>query len=227
MGRKKKATSKIVSAKKSKKSVNPSSFDFVISVFSNIIKIYLELLILVIRLVGKGVFTIVGGAWSYSKPIRDVVIRKVTLRINRKKVQKLLRLGLIYLKSLIKAVLYIPFKILKFELRFRLFSIKTSLFLLLLTFGYGFLLVYVGYLKDLPSVNQLLSHNQRLTTTIYDKKGNILYRVYDDEDRIYVPLNQIPRQVIDATIAIEDQDFFEHKGLSIKRITHSPKKNNF
>ena len=39
----------------------------------------------------------------------------------------------------------------------------------------------------------------------------------DTENRVWVDLDKIPQDVIDAFIAIEDKDFYNHKGINIKR----------
>lgn len=138
------------------------------------------------------------------------------------------------LSSILKVILW-PFKtiykilkaIFSFEIRFKLFSFRTFL---LISFTVGLYLgtaVYYVVWKDLPKVESLSFSEPRQTTTIYDRKGNILYRLYNDEDRSIVPLAEIPDDLINATIAIEDQTFFEHNGLSIKGIIRAAKKTFF
>ncbi|MDR2646610.1 MAG: penicillin-binding protein [Oscillospiraceae bacterium] len=59
--------------------------------------------------------------------------------------------------------------------------------------------------------------NQSLTTIIYaiDKDGNeIEYaRLHGEENRIWMDLDEIPRDLQDAYIALEDKRFHEHKGV--------------
>lgn len=53
------------------------------------------------------------------------------------------------------------------------------------------------------------------STKIYDRTGKIiLYDVYKDIKRTSIPFNQIPRNVKNATIAMEDSNFYEHQGIS-------------
>ena len=56
-----------------------------------------------------------------------------------------------------------------------------------------------------------------LTTFIYDKDGNEMIRLYGLENRIPVGYDELPQNVIDAVVAIEDERFFVHKGIDIKR----------
>lgn len=46
-----------------------------------------------------------------------------------------------------------------------------------------------------------------------DRNGNLLYNIYTEENRIVVPIDQIPIYLQKATIAIEDKDFYKHKGV--------------
>jgi 1A family penicillin-binding protein len=111
-----------------------------------------------------------------------------------------------------------------FEVKFRLFSFRTFL---LVAFFVGLYLGTAAYFvvwEDLPKVENLATNEPRQTTTIYDRKGNVLYRLYNDEDRSIVPLNGIPQDLIHATIAIEDENFYQHSGLSIKGIVRAAKK---
>lgn len=87
---------------------------------------------------------------------------------------------------------------------------------------------YAGYvliLKDLPAVTELRSKPQPLTTTIRDRNGNVLYRIYDEENRTLVPLSSISPHLIHATIAIEDQHFYEHWGFSVSGISRALQSN--
>lgn len=75
--------------------------------------------------------------------------------------------------------------------------------------------MYESILVDLPSVNGIYKPPQ-LTTKILDRKGRVLYKFYQDQNRSWVKYEQIPKSLVEATVAIEDKEFFEHKGISIK-----------
>lgn len=53
------------------------------------------------------------------------------------------------------------------------------------------------------------------STIIYDREGNVLYTIHGEENRKEIPLSEIPKHVIDATVSIEDDQFFEHYGFDI------------
>jgi 1A family penicillin-binding protein len=85
------------------------------------------------------------------------------------------------------------------------------------TIGFGF---YEWIWKDLPDVN-LIYNQPNLSTKILDRNGKLLYKFYENENRTWVPLDKIPKDLIEATIAIEDKDFYKHHGLSFKGLVNA------
>lgn len=77
---------------------------------------------------------------------------------------------------------------------------------------------YLAILKDLPNPATLTTSPSPATTIIRDRNGVILYKVYKDANRIKLDWDQIPRNVKEATLAIEDADFYHHRGASLKSI---------
>lgn len=73
-----------------------------------------------------------------------------------------------------------------------------------------FVLIVMSDLPDMPT-----RFDNAESTIIYDRDGNILYTIHGEENRKEIPLNEIPKHVIDATIAIEDDQFFEHYGFDV------------
>lgn len=72
-------------------------------------------------------------------------------------------------------------------------------------------------IEDLPSISQLENYTPNLTTKIYDKDNNLIAELFT-ERRMLVPINEIPIDLQNAFIAIEDNDFFMHWGVSTKGI---------
>ncbi|MEH7385505.1 PBP1A family penicillin-binding protein [Bacillus sp. JJ1521] len=56
-----------------------------------------------------------------------------------------------------------------------------------------------------------------LSSKVYDMNGNKIYE-FGAEKRTYVPLNQIPDNLKNAVIAVEDARFYEHHGLDVIRL---------
>lgn len=66
----------------------------------------------------------------------------------------------------------------------------------------------------LPSVSELTEKRLPVSTKILDRHGTLLYSIYDEENRTEVALSDISPFLVQATIAIEDKAFYEHKGFS-------------
>ena len=98
-----------------------------------------------------------------------------------------------------------------FEIRWR-WLIPTVL--LLLVSG-GIWWFYNNIVTELPNVNEIYNP-PRMSTKILDRNGNLLFKFYQDEDRSWVAFDKIPQSMIWATLAIEDKDYYNHHGLSIK-----------
>lgn len=83
----------------------------------------------------------------------------------------------------------------------------------------GIILIVVGVLwlsSGLPDPNKLMSREVAQSTKIYDRSGEtVLYEISGDEKRTLVTLDKIPQHLRDATISIEDKNFYTHKGFSV------------
>jgi penicillin-binding protein 1C len=69
-------------------------------------------------------------------------------------------------------------------------------------------------LKDLPAPATLTNKPIPQTTKILDRNGQLLYNIYVSENRTIIPAADIPASVKQATIAIEDKDFYKHGGVN-------------
>ena len=70
--------------------------------------------------------------------------------------------------------------------------------------------------RDLPSPNQLIDREIAQSTKIYDRKGeHVLYEIHGDQKRTLVALEEIPLTARQASIAIEDKNFYKHGGFSV------------
>lgn len=73
---------------------------------------------------------------------------------------------------------------------------------------------FVLYAKDLPSPTKLTARDASLSTKIYDRNNKLLYDIYGDKNRALVKWDKLPPYVKQATISIEDKDFYKHSGFS-------------
>lgn len=100
------------------------------------------------------------------------------------------------------------------------YSFLTSSYFKYFVYGFLFCLLYLFvqqayfFVNQLPSPQAIGEVNFAQSTHLYDRNGKLLYEIYRDENRTPISLNQMPRDVINATIAIEDKNFYQHKGIS-------------
>ena len=80
--------------------------------------------------------------------------------------------------------------------------------------GFIFLFIlFAWYAKDLPSPSKL-SQQTGYSTVFLDREGKVLYDMYKDKNRVPVTFEEIPKTLKEATIAIEDKNFYKHGGFS-------------
>ncbi len=110
---------------------------------------------------------------------------------------------------------YMKKKSVKKKLKY--FFHKYYVFLLpLVIFGACF---YYFILSDLPSPTKLSSSEAiPQSTQIFDRNDKLLYTIYSDKNASFIPLAHIPKTIQEATIAIEDKDFYKHGPIDIKGI---------
>ena len=85
--------------------------------------------------------------------------------------------------------------------------------------GAGFLvfvLFSIYILKDLPSPSRLDDGGAiPYSTHLYSRDNKLLYEIYHEQNRTPVELDSLPVYVKQATISIEDKDFYRHSGISV------------
>ena len=77
--------------------------------------------------------------------------------------------------------------------------------------------VITGIIDKTDSIDLDEMKMYNLTSFVYDKDGNEIGQLYDSENRITIEYNDLPKHVVDAIVSIEDERFFEHSGIDIKR----------
>ncbi len=76
--------------------------------------------------------------------------------------------------------------------------------------------IFLWFAKDLPSPNKINARVSAQTTKLYDRTGqHVLVEIYGDKNRSLIEFNQMPQYVKDATVAVEDKDFYKHGAFSI------------
>ncbi len=91
--------------------------------------------------------------------------------------------------------------------------LATGLFLFLLASVFIIGIMFAWYAKDLPRPDRV-ARTEGISSIIYDRNGKQIYDLYENENRIPVAFTDMPQMLKDATIAIEDKQFYEHEGWS-------------
>lgn len=92
----------------------------------------------------------------------------------------------------------------------RLFIVSLSMSMLAI----AIIIIGLLYLRSQPLPPSLIQE----TTTIYTADGQVLDTVHQGQNRTYVPIEQIPVYMLQATLSVEDQRFFEHYGIDFRRV---------
>src|SRR5689334_11222766 len=66
--------------------------------------------------------------------------------------------------------------------------------------------------KDLPDYSQLQDYEPPVMTRVHAVDGSLLGE-YARERRLYLPIQAVPKLVINAFLAAEDKNFYEHGGI--------------
>ena len=83
-----------------------------------------------------------------------------------------------------------------------------------------FLFIFIASFVSILTYSRKLNYTIPKTTSIeiYDNYGNILEKTNNQNNRNYVKINKISKNIINAFISIEDKEFYNHQGVNIKRI---------
>ena len=94
-------------------------------------------------------------------------------------------------------------------------------------FGLAFLLIFVGagagylmyqhYSEGLPDYHQLASYEPSVVTRVHAGDGRLLTE-FSIEKRVYVPVDAVPKRLINAFLAAEDKTFYSHPGIDVPGI---------
>jgi len=99
---------------------------------------------------------------------------------------------------------------------------RSRLFVRLAKFGFlGAILLLIGifvvvpiFAFNLPSPDEII-RREGFSTQILDREGVVLYDIYLDQNRTLVELENVPEYLKQATISIEDKNFYEHQGFDL------------
>ncbi|HZK12705.1 MAG TPA: penicillin-binding protein 1A [Atribacterota bacterium] len=98
-------------------------------------------------------------------------------------------------------------------------SKKILLVVIIFTLTFSVTFIALSTLNT-QKISEMVQENKFLdaiNSKVYDINGEIITEFYQ-ENRNPVPLSKLPSNLINATIAIEDSDFYKHKGINLRRI---------
>lgn len=84
-----------------------------------------------------------------------------------------------------------------------------------LVFWVPVIAVFTYLFWGMPFPTKLISETLPVSTKIFDRNGELIYEIYTDKKRTPVKINEVPKHLKDATISIEDKNFYKHKGVDI------------
>ena len=80
-----------------------------------------------------------------------------------------------------------------------------------------FFLTSLGILGDMPSFEELENPDANLATEIYSADNKLMGKFYK-ENRSPIDYNDLPKHLVEAVIATEDERFFEHSGIDARAV---------
>jgi len=85
----------------------------------------------------------------------------------------------------------------------------------------GILMIWVSTLQ-LPDFKSFTERKTQSSTKIYDRTGTILlYDIHQDIKRTVIPYEEMGVNILNATVAIEDSEFYQHQGVRLKSIARA------
>ncbi len=98
---------------------------------------------------------------------------------------------------------------------------SNGLLIVVILFLMGLFGAVIFFATQVPSPEELTSRFVAQSTKIYDHDNELLYDIYEGQNRTPIKLSDVPDTVKQATISIEDKDFYKHSGFSVTGILRS------
>lgn len=74
----------------------------------------------------------------------------------------------------------------------------------------------LGWFGTMPDLQQLENPKTNLATQIISSDGEVLGKFYYEENRTPISFNELPKDLVDALIATEDERYYSHSGIDWK-----------
>ena len=100
----------------------------------------------------------------------------------------------------------------KLTIRLMWFAVITAM----ISFFGLFILAGNGVFGEMPEFEQLENPNTNLATQIISSDGEILGKFYFNDNRTPITYNELPKNLVHALIATEDERFYDHPGIDVR-----------
>jgi penicillin-binding protein 1A len=89
----------------------------------------------------------------------------------------------------------------------------------------GFGLYVLSVAAKAPPISELQPIEQGANSIVYAADGSRLGYIQSDEARTPIPISKIPQELQEATVAIEDERFYEHNGVDLEGVARAAVEN--
>ena len=101
------------------------------------------------------------------------------------------------------------FKFLNFSIKFLIIAGVILLFFTFSTLWY--------FSIGLPDYKKLSNYQPPISSRVYSKDSKLIAE-YAIEKRLFIPINSIPKKIINSFLSAEDKNYFDHPGIDAKGI---------
>jgi membrane peptidoglycan carboxypeptidase len=88
---------------------------------------------------------------------------------------------------------------------------------------FGVIAVFAYFSRQLPNPNVLQERSDELSTRYYDRNDQLIFEQFGEKNRTLIKISEINQDVVKATLAAEDAEFYQHKGFSFRGIARAVK----
>ena len=193
---------------------------------------YIDKILIFVELVGDFVIFILVWFFKLLKGFFTLILQGFTIKKDGGARKNIFCIIFLFFKNIVlgffKFFLHLIKKILSFPKRiFKPSPVRRS-FILGVLFSLIFILfpvIVYRWFKELPAPDTLVVEASKKSTVILDRNGKLLYEIYVDKNYNPVKLEEVPAFVIKATLAAEDDKFYEHYGIRVDSVIRAIKNN--
>ena len=85
-------------------------------------------------------------------------------------------------------------------------------FTILILLSFIIVSVFWKYSSSIPDYSTLKQYDPPVTTRVFSSDGKLLDE-FSIEERLFIPINHMPKRLVNAFLSAEDKNFYKHKGV--------------